>query len=414
MNAPGDLQVLAEGVLAPKALLARPETFGGADRGDCLAGDLLARGGQIAGLRASAAAPRRLILPRLVEPHVHLDKCHTIDRLSAVGGDLRAAIAAQSRDIAAAGAKDIHERALRGLGELHAAGCGLVRSHVDWSGPEAGFAPPAAWSALREIRAGLADPGSLQLAALTGADDLADAAVAAGVARDLARDEGVLGCFVLDQGVARAPGVRNAFAAAERYGLALDFHVDEGLGEGLDGLELIADAALETSFAGPVLCGHACSLMNRNTDETRRISEKLARAGVVVVSLPTSNLYLQGRGAGTPARRGLTRIHELRAAGVTVALGADNVRDAFCPIGRLDPLHTLSVAVLAAHLDPPFGAHLELITTAAARGLGRAPVFIDEAGPEGLIAFDVASTSELLAGAPRPAPLSAIVTGPQK
>lgn len=413
MNAPEDLRVLAEGVLAPKALLARPETFGGADRGDCLAGDLLARGGRIAGLRASSAPPRRLIMPGLVEPHVHLDKCHTIDRLNDAGGDLRAAIAAQSGDVAAAGAEDIRERAVRGLGELHAAGCRLVRSHVDWSGPGTRFAPPAAWGVMREIRAEQADPASLQLAALTGAADLADAAVAAGIARDLARDGGVLGCFVLDQGAARAPGVRNAFAAAERYGLALDFHVDEGLDDGLDGLELIADAALETGFAGPVLCGHACSLMNRDPDETRRIAEKLARAGVAVVSLPTSNLYLQGRAAGTPDRRGLTRIHELRAAGVAVALGADNVRDAFCPVGRHDPLYTLSLAVLAAHLDPPFGAHLEMITTAAARGLGQAPVFIDEAGPEDLIVFDAASTSELLAGAPRPTPLSALVTGPQ-
>jgi cytosine deaminase len=59
-------------------------------------------------------------------------------------------------------------------------------------------------------------------------------------------------------------GLRNVFALADRYGLALDFHVDEGLDPALDGLELIADIAAEMRFEGPVLCGHACSLASRN------------------------------------------------------------------------------------------------------------------------------------------------------
>jgi diadenosine tetraphosphatase ApaH/serine/threonine PP2A family protein phosphatase len=113
--------------------------------------------------------------------------------------------------------------------------------------------------------------------------------------------------------------------------------VDEGLDPALDGLELIADVAADMRFEGPVLCGHACSLASRNDDDVARIADKLADRGIAVAALPATNLYLQGRNAGTPDRRGITRLHELAARGVKIVIGTDNVRDAFCPVGRHDP-----------------------------------------------------------------------------
>jgi cytosine deaminase len=163
---------------------------------------------------------------------------------------------------------------------------------------------------------------------------------------------------------------------ADRYGLALDFHVDEGLDPALDGLELIADVAEEMRFRGPVLCGHACSLASRGPDDVARIADKLAARGIAVAALPATNLYLQGRREGTPDRRGITRLHELAARGVDIVIGTDNVRDAFCPVGRHDPLHSLSLAACGAagHLDPPFGRHLRTITSGA-RGRSGWPAF---------------------------------------
>ena len=201
------------------------------------------------------------------------------------------------------------------------------------------------------------------------------------------------------------------FRAADAFGVPLDFHVDEGLLPGLDGLEMIADVAIEMGFEGPVLCGHACSLMNLTGDASQRVLEKVARAGLSVVTLPTTNLYLQGRTDGTPDRRGLTRLRELRAAGVRVVVGTDNVRDAFCPIGKHDPLTALAQACLAAHLDPPLGDWLPLITTEASAALGHDPIFIDGAQVADLIAFDVPSTSELLAAPGAPRPLSSLIKG---
>lgn len=412
MTAAAVADAVLRDVMVPLSLLAHPGSFGGRRDQDCLRGDLLIRGGKAVGLTPGPApeGPARMVLPRLTECHVHLDKCHTISRMAGVGGDLRAAIEAQAADRLNWTAEDIRRRAVQGLDELIAAGCGTIRSHVDWGSPEAGLAPSAAWPVLCELAKEYSSRADLQLAPLAGADDLADRQAAHAIARQIGSAGGVLGVFVLDQ-PDRRDGIRNAFEAAEKYGLALDFHVDEGLAPGLDGLGIVAEAAVETGFQGPVLCGHACSLMNLEAEALKSLADKLARAAVAVACLPSTNLYLQGRSHGTPDRRGLTRVRELLDAGVRVLAGTDNVRDAFCPLGRHDPLHSLALTALAAHLDPPYGAYLPMITTSAQTALGLAPTYVDGAAIGDLLLFDAASTPDLLAGGIAPRALADALQG---
>ncbi|MEL7114975.1 MAG: amidohydrolase family protein, partial [Pseudomonadota bacterium] len=372
-------------VAVPEALLRAPEAFGGRSEMGCRIGLLSCVDGRPAGLAATEAAPRYVLLPPLTEPHVHLDKCHTVARCDSVGGDLAAAVAAQMRDKARWTREDLQHRMTQGLSELIRAGCGTIRTHIDWARKGA----PVAWDVALALRAEAQSQGvTLQMAALTGIDEMADMAVAEDIAQRMAREDGVLGAFVLDH-AGKEQGIRNLFQLADRYGLALDFHVDEGLAPGLNGLDLIVKVAREMRHEGPVLCGHACHLATRSADDVARIAHGLAEAGIAVATLPTTNLYLQGRTAGTPKTRGLTMVHELQARGVDLVVGTDNVRDAFCPIGVHDPLYTLGVAVLAGHLDPPLGRHLPMITTSARHALGLAPQWIDETDTEDLMLFEV-------------------------
>jgi cytosine deaminase len=399
MDAGDDIRVLP-GVGVPVALLSDPQRFGGIAQGDLRCGTLILRQGRVAGLadETGQTRPERIVLPRLTEAHVHLDKCHSVERCTDVGGDLGAASAAQMRDKALWTAEDLDRRARRGLAELKAAGCGVVRSHVDWTTAADAPEVPLAWDVFAALSEDAARDGILlQCAALTGIDDMSDPARAEAVARKVARDGGVLGSFLLGHRD-RRKGLEVLFDCAERHGLPLDFHVDEGLDPALDGLELIADVALETRFSGPILCGHACSLASRCDEDVARIADKLALAGIAVAALPSTNLYLQGRRDGTPDRRGITRLHELAARGVEIVIGTDNVRDAFCPIGRHDPLHSLGLAVLAGHLDPPFGRHLPAITNSARRALGFDPLWIDGAADTDLLLCPVPSLSGVIAG----------------
>lgn len=396
------------GVAVPVALLARPERFGGTRQDDCLTGDLILHGGRVQGLAPGATA-RWLILPKPAEVHCHLDKCHSIDRILAArlaaGGGLRHAIAAQEADKRHWSAGDLHARIGRGLDEYTASAASAVRSHVDWHHP--GPVLPTAWQVLRDLAP--AQPFALQIAALCGIDMLAEPGLADAIARAIAPDGGVLGAFVLDQ-PHRSAGLRAAFAAADRYGLALDFHVDEGLDAGLDGLSLIVEMAEESGFQGPLLCGHGCALSQLPHDNLARLADRMARAEIALAVLPATNLFLQGRGHENAIPRGLAPLSALRERGVRVVIGTDNVRDAFMPLGRHDPLWALSLAVLAAHLDAPMGQWLPLVTTEARAALGLPPVTVDDATSTDLVAFGGTSTTDLLAGVPRPRPLHTMMT----
>ena len=235
-------------VLVPEPLFGEAPAVARREDG-CIRGDLVIADGRAADLVPAPPGPSpRVVLPALVEAHCHLDKCHTIGRMTGIGGNLRQAIEAQTADKQNWSKADLHDRIGRGMDEAIASGCGLLRTHVDWS---TDIAPPPAWSVIGDAAA--ERPGlTVDRSALVGIDILAEPGVADAIAAGIARTGGTLGAFVLDHGN-RETGLRATFAAADRYGLALDFHVDEGLADGLDGLGLIAEIAIETGFQGPIL-----------------------------------------------------------------------------------------------------------------------------------------------------------------
>lgn len=398
------MQTLIRNIAVPRSLLANPDRFGGRANGELQRGDLLILGDQVIGLTlAPPPATRvidgagRILLPPLVEPHLHLDKAFTLPRLPHVGGDLMAAVAAQEADKAHWTDDDLRARANLALAELVAAGVSHARSHVDWGQDADPTATPRAWGVLSELAGDWADRITLELACLPAIDVFADPSAAARIAGQVARDRGVLGAWLLHHS-ARQAGLAQVFRHADAQGLKLDFHVDEGQDPGLDGLDLIAEATLQTGFQGPVLCGHAVSLMNLSGDRLDRLLADLARAGLALCALPTTNLYLQSRCSGTPDRRGITRLAEAAAAGITTCLGTDNVQDAFYPLGRHDPLLTLATAVPALHLDPPFGRHLPLVTTQPTRAMGLPEAVIDRQPARRLYLAEATSLAALVSG----------------
>lgn len=380
-------------VALPRDLIQGQSGFEGTPLGDLVVGTLDLEGCRITGLRkAPATGAIQLLFPAPVEAHAHLDKCHAIDRMRFTGGDLSAALEAQRTDKANWTADDLRTRALRGLQEARAAGCAAIRTHVDWGDTAEA---PLAWSVFNELAS---DHGiHLQLAALTGIDQMADVAFAGKVAAQIPQGH-ALGSFVLHHNNAEQ-GIRNAFKVAADNGLPLDFHVDEGTDIGFNSLETIADVALQTRHQGPVLCGHAVSLAHQPDATRKRIIDKLARAGVFVVALPTTNLYLQGRGKTVPASRGMTPLRELHDAGIRVVIGTDNVRDAFCPVGRHAPMRSLEMAMLAGHLDPPLDRWLAAITTNARAAIGLPELPIKGAPLSDFRIADASDLSHLISGA---------------
>lgn len=355
------------------------------------------QGARIASVTPVAAPAKATITPLPVEPHVHLDKAFTAHRAPRTEPGLFGAIAAMEDDKRHWTADDLRARIHAGLAEAHAAGVRALRSHVDWSGA----AVPLAWEMVGEAAADWSGRLTLQRANLTALDDFADAATARAIAARVARDRGVLGAFIYRHAEVEAR-LKLIFDLAETHDLPLDFHVDEGLDPEARALDAIIAETARRGLGGRVLCGHACSLSILEAGELARTADAAARAGVAITIQPTANLYLQDMVHGRmPRLRGLAPAQELRAAGVQVMLGTDNVRDPFVPFGAFDPLETLRLAWMSGHLAPE--DWLDAITDAPARALGLTPSRIAPGEPADFLILPAPTLSEALArpGVPR-------------
>ena len=98
---------------------------------------------------------------------------------------------------------------------------------------------------------------------------------------------------------------------------------------------------------------------------------QLHESGIHVISLPATELHVKGR-TDKFTWRGVTRLDELRAAGVNVAISTNNIVNPFTPYGHPDLLRQALVAAMAAHLGnlDQMAWLLDLITVNPARALG--------------------------------------------
>jgi cytosine deaminase len=76
----------------------------------------------------------------------------------------------------------------------------------------------------------------------------------------------------------------------------------------------------------------------------------IAESGVAAIANPLINITIQGRHDAYPKRRGMTRVKEMLAAGIPVALGHDCVMDPWYSLGSHDMLEVAHMAVHVGHM----------------------------------------------------------------
>jgi cytosine/creatinine deaminase len=352
-----------------------------------------------------------VLLPGLAEPHVHLDKAFTASRADGHSGqargdrgDLAGSIAAWFALRESLTTADFAARARRAALTYLASGTFVIRTHTDVS-PAIGTTALAAMRAVREELAGVVDIDIVAMAGnpltgRTGQDNVAALQEAIGAGADV-----IGGAPWLDPDPRAACELLFSLAADHR--LPVDVHVDETTDPAARTLNDLVALALR-GFPHPVTASHAVSLGNRSSDGQRRTAAALAEAGISVVTAPQTNLWLQDRAAGATAHRGLTAVKALRAARVTVAAGADNIRDAFNPLGRADPLETAALLAAAAQLPPEEA--LTAVTDAAWATLGQLAPAVQSGAPAAFVAVAAPDESAAVAGAP---PDRIVIRGPR-
>jgi cytosine/creatinine deaminase len=335
-----------------------------------------------------------MVWPTFVDMHTHLDKGHIWPRRPNPDGTFPSALAAVASDRAANwSAEDVRRRMDFGLRCAYAHGTSLIRTHIDSLPPQ----HTISWPVFAEMRSAWAGRIELQGSSLVPIDLFLDKGFAADIVATVARHQGVLGAVTfmvpeLDRALDRV------MTMAADAGLDLDFHVDETADPAARSLRQIADAAIRTGFPGAIVVGHCCSLALQPAAEADATMERVAEAGIAVVSLPMCNLYLQDRFAGrTPRWRGVTLLHELMARDVPVAVASDNTRDPFYAYGDLDMLEVFREAVRIIHLDHPVSAWASTVCRSPGQILGRNDHGMIGAGQKAdLVLFRARSWTELL------------------
>ncbi len=339
---------------------------------------------------------RGMAWPTFVDMHTHLDKGHIWARRPNPDGTFAGALDAVAADRTANwSADDVCRRMDFGLRAAHAHGTSLIRTHLDSVDPQYRISWPV-FAGMRDDWAGRID---LQAVSIVGIEELRDTAYADALADTVAAHGGVLGAvtyMVPDL----APLVEALMLRAAARGLDLALHVDESGDPAAHSLRVVADTAIRLGFPGRIVAGHCCSLAIQPADEAEATMERVAQAGIAVVSLPMCNMYLQDRMAGrTPRWRGVTLVHELMAHDVPVAVASDNTRDPFYAYGDLDMVEVFREATRILHLDHPVSSWASLVARAPAAIIGRGDDHgqIAEGRAADLVLFRARTWTELLA-----------------
>ena len=336
----------------------------------------------------------RLVVPGLVETHIHLDKSCILDRCSIVAGTLQEAISEVAATKRAFTEEDIYSRACRTLEKAILAGTMSMRTHVEVD-PRIGLkgfrairrlARDYAWAIDLEIcvfpQEGLLnDPGTEELlvqACAEGADLIG-------------------GCPYTDTQPHEHIG--RIFDIARRFDLDIDFHLDFDLDASWMHLDEVCRHTIAAGYGGRVAAGHVTKLSALPRSRLLETAQRLASAGVAVTVLPATDLFLMGRGLEANIPRGVAPAALLREHGVVCSLATNNVLNPFTPFGDCSLIRMANLYANVGQLGRPheIAACLDMVTADAARLMNLKDYGIAVGKPADLLVLDCESSFSAVA-----------------
>jgi cytosine/creatinine deaminase len=328
-----------------------------------------------------------LLLPGFVDGHLHLDKTHWgAPRLPHVEGrSVRERIAAervQRHRVAA----PIEARASALVRTLIANGVTRARSHVDIDN-DVGLDN---LEAVIKVREAFRDWIDIQIVAFpqsgvtteTGAPDLLAAALLAGA--DLI---GGLDPAGFDGDVKGQLDI--IFGLAEAFGKGIDIHLHDFGETGAAELRDIAERTIAAGLQGRVAVSHAFALGTIGPSLFEQTADRLARAEVAIMT-------------SCPPSAPVPPVSALRARGVTVFAGSDNIRDCWSPFGNGDMLDRAAIIAQRHEMftGRELGDALALATSGADRALGDPRRGLHPGAVADLVAIEAASVADAVADRP--------------
>ena len=311
-----------------------------------------------------------LLAPPFVDCHFHMDATLSLGlpRLN-VSGTLLEGIALWGELKPHLTHEAVAERALRYCDLAVAQGLLAIRSHVDVCDDRL-----LAVEALIEVRKKVKPYLDLQLVAFPQDGYFRSPSAACNLERALDLGVEVVGGIphferTMQEGAA---SVRTLCEIAARRGLMVDLHCDESDDPMSRHIETLAYEARRLGLGARATGSHLTSMHSMDNYYVSKLLPLIAESGINAIANPLINLTLQGRHDTYPKRRGMTRVAEMRAHGIPVALGQDCVMDPWYSLGCADMLDVAHMAVHGAPMTSREAIRwtFEAVTEAPARILG--------------------------------------------
>nr|WP_284438474.1 amidohydrolase family protein [Halomicroarcula laminariae] len=289
-----------------------------------------------------------LVTPTFSEPHTHLDTAMTVEKARIndsgtveEGWDVWASV---REDLTKSGVK---RRARTNLEWFLSNGVTRVRTHADVTASDW-----TAIEALLELREEF-DPINVDIVAFPIDSVVDDSETLDQVQQALDMGVDIVGGLphkerTRERGVEH---VRKLVSLADKNSTRMDFHIDETDDPQCRFTEVLVDETRRRGISSQATASHATALHSYPNTYASKLIYEIGQSDLSVVTNPLANATLQGRYDDYPKRRGITRVEELREAGVTVGIGQDSLLDSTYQYGDGDPLTAAHMLVHFAHMN---------------------------------------------------------------
>ncbi|MDE1934484.1 amidohydrolase family protein [Bradyrhizobium sp.] len=340
-----------------------------------------------------------LVVPGLIETHIHLDKTCILDRCRIEEGTVAEAV----RETAAAKrgftAEDTYARGKKTLERCISHGTMRMRTHVELD-PGIGL---IGLEAIEQLARDYEWAIDLELCVFPqegmtnypGTEEL----LIEGLRRG-ARTIGAVPYFDSDP----RKQIDRIFEIAREFDAEIDMHLD--LAETTQNMqvEYVCRKTEEFGRGGRVAVGHVTQMSLLPAQRFNEIATRLASAGVAVTILPSTDLHLMGRSHDHAVPRGVVPAEPLRRSGVTCSISTNNVLNPFTPYGDGSLIRMANLYANVCHVSRPsdLAGCLDMVTASAARLMRLDDYGIRVGAPADLVCIDANNPTDAVATLAQP------------
>jgi cytosine/creatinine deaminase len=337
-----------------------------------------------------------LVSPPFVDPHFHMDAVlsYGLPRVNA-SGTLLEGIGLWGELRAIATVDEIVDRALRYCDWAVSMGLLAIRTHVDTTPDHL-----RGVEAMLEVKRRIAPYLDLQLVAFPQDGLYRTATGRANVIRALDMGVDVVGGIphferTMEEG---AESLRDLARIAAERGLMWDVHCDETDDPMSRHVETMAREVTRHGLGARAAGSHLTSMHSMDNYYVSKLLPLIAESGMTAIPNPLINITLQGRHDTYPKRRGLTRVKEMQAMGITVGWGQDCVLDPWYSLGTADMLDVAFMGLHVAQMTHPaeMARCFTMVTTDNAAIMGLKDYGLTPGSLASLVVLDAGTPTEAL------------------